>query len=186
MRKLSVLLFSLLIGCGGGGGGGDGSSAVTAPVASPDNLHGTYALTGFDVKYSDGTFIDETNQIVKSFSGTMKISDTNYISQSVTLNGSSDSVSGYVDILWKDKTYTSAGFYVVGTNILICTIDITTDGEYLTTYSSGNTVSGTTITYQEWDYWQKVSNSFALKSETPVQEQDAKANSMVWVADLLH
>lgn len=172
----AVLAASLLVGCGGGGGG----DSTPPPVVNPSVLYGTYALSGFDVKYSNGVFVDETNPVVKSYGGTMRIRPDGYVYQSVTLNGSTEVVSGYVNIVWDTA---SSGRFLGANNVLLATF--TMSGNDLTTYSGVTPLSGTNLTYEEWDYWHKTSNSYApeVESLTPEVEQHG---GYKWLGELLN
>lgn len=153
---LAVAAAFTMVGCGSGGGDGGG---IAPPVTPPgESLQGTYSLTGFQVNYSNGASFNEHSSIITSWSGTMKIG-TNTISQTFVLNGTTGGGSGTLTITW--TTDNVAGIAHVTDQSGTHDVAFTISGNDLTTYS-GIVQSGTPgLTVEEWDYWTKVSDSFA-------------------------
>jgi hypothetical protein len=162
-RAAWILVASVLIGCGGGGGGGD--AVVTPPSES---LRGRYSLSGFHIVYSDGTVVDDTDLAVP-WSGSMTIANGT-ISQTYMINGTTLSPSGTMTVSWIDNN--SGTFHITDTSGTT-DADFTISGLDLTTYS-GVVDSGIAgVTFEEWDYWTKTSDSFAPETQEQVRRQEA-------------
>jgi hypothetical protein len=150
MKKnwLAVALLIVLAGCGGGGGGGGSSPA---PVNEP--LTGTYRLTGFTIIYNNGVSVTEKSPVVTSWSGSLELGPTTG-KQVFTLNGIVASSGGPYTATWTTAT---SGTIDDGGDPVAFTL---TNGS-LSIHMHGT--SGT-LSYEEWDYWQKVSPSYTVKS----------------------
>jgi len=173
-------MFALVgFGCGGGGGGGD-----TPPVTPPSqSLQGTYSLVGFDLDYSNGTTINENSPVITSWSGTMKIG-TDTISQSFVINNTPFAATGTATITW--TTAGVAGIAHITDQTGTHDVAFTISGNNLTTYS-GVMDSGTPgITVEEYDHWNKISDSLSPEREGSVTEKsDEQAfTGKHWIAEL--
>ena len=98
----------------------------------------------------------------------------------MTLNGVSESASGYAVIVWDSST--TGKIYGAG-NALIATF--TMNGNDLTTYSGVTPLSGTTITYEEWDHWTRISNTASVQTQALAPEEEGEAKSLGWIAEHL-
>lgn len=152
----AVALFAM-VGCGGGDSGGSAPS-VTAPSQS---LQGTYTFVGFDVNYSNGTTvvnINESSPTITSCSGTMEFG-ANTLSQSFVINDKPVALTGAVAITWI-KAGVSGIAHVTdtaGTHDLPFTIS----GNTLITYSGVVQYGTPGLTVEEYNYWEKVSDSIS-------------------------
>lgn len=177
---LGLVAVLTMVNCGSGGGGG-GAPPVTPPSQS---LEGTYSLTGFQVFYSDVTTIDENSSIIASWSGTMKIGTSSF-SQSFVINNTPISVSGSATISWITPNVSGiahvtdpSGTHDVGFIIA---------GNTLSTYS-GVVESGTPgLTFEEYDYWTKISDSLSLARGSSVAEKSDEPayTGKHWIGELL-
>ena len=162
--------------CGGGGGS---APPVTPPSQS---LQGTYTLTGFDVVYSNGTTISENSPLITSWSGTMKIGTSSF-SQSIVVNGTPLAVSGSATISW--ITPGVSGIAHVTDSSGTHDVAFTISGNDLSTYSG--VVQSGGLTFEEWDYWTKVSDSLAPVREGSVTEKtdESAYPGKFWIGELL-
>ena len=175
---LGVVAAMVMVSCGGGGGG-----ASAPPVTPPSqSLQGTYTLTGFDVVYSSGTTINENSPSITSWSGTMKIGTSSF-SQSFEVNGMPLAVSGSATISWITPNVSGIAHVtdLSGTH----DVSFTISGNDLSTYS-GVVPSGG-LTFEEWDYWTKVSDSLAPVREGSVTEKTEESVNpgKYWIGELL-
>jgi len=178
---LGVVAVFAMVSCGGGGGGGGSGPPVTPPSQS---LQGTYSLTGFQVNYSNGTTIDEHSSVITSWSGTMKIG-TDSFSQSIVINNIPLAVSGSATISW--ITPNVSGIAHVTDPSGSHDVAFTISGNDLSTYS-GVVQSGTPgLTFEEYDYWTKVSDSLSPAKESSVTEKSDEPayTGKHWIGELL-
>jgi hypothetical protein len=158
-----VAVFAM-VGCGGGDGGGS-TPSVTAPSRS---LHGTYTFVGFDLNYSNGTTgvnINESSPVITSWSGTMEFG-ANTLSQSFIINDEPIALSGTVAITW----ITAGVSGIVHVTDMAGTHDLpfTISGNTLITYSGVVQYGTPGLTVEEYNYWEKVSDSISPASEVGV------------------
>jgi hypothetical protein len=180
---LALILGISLYGCGGGGGDGDGGSpAVTPPN---EDLTGTYSLTAFTVKFSDGTIVDQNSSTITSWSGTMKIGDTTF-TQSFVINDTPIALTGTATITWTSSTTGIA--HVTEQSGLEHDVYFSISGNDLTTYS-GIIQSGTPgLTFEEWDYWLKVSDTLEILKRPEELEKEAEKiiHRPKWIGEILN
>lgn len=173
MRMHRVILFLVLSvvfvalpACGGGGGGGGDS--VTPPGT---NLIGTYRLMGFDVDYYDYDTsayllsIDEGD--VSSFSGEWLIS-SNTMSQTINVEGQILSISDNYSITYTSGT-TEGLFHVTAYDIAF-----SCSGSQITTFVFNVCSSILGVCWDEWDYWEKVSDSLSVSIESLSSQPDSE------------
>ena len=154
MRKIiGIAVAFLLIGCGGGGGGGD--SSAPAPPAQ-EVLTGTYTMTGFLVRWSNGVTVTTDSPGVESWSGRMEIGPTT-IMQDIELNGFHAGGTYQYNCVW--DTHDSGTIYTNNGNA-----SFTLSGGAMTTYSGVRPSDIPGVTGEEWDYWQKTSESYTIRS----------------------
>ncbi len=179
MKKFAFLMAAILLaGCGGSGN----APPVTPPGSS---LTGTYSLTGFTVNYSSGTSINEHSSVVTSWYGAMKIGPST-ISQYFIVNNVPMAVTGPVTITWTNPSL--AGIAHVTDQSGTHDLSFSISGNDLTTYS-GVTQSGTQgITFEEWDYWVKISDAFSpTREEDDKRQENMTANTgVLWIGSILN
>lgn len=159
-----LIIFFLFQGCGGGGDDSSGST-VTPPA---ENITGTYTLRAFTVKYSNGVTITDKDV---SYSGTMKIGSQS-ISQSFVINNTPISVSGTYVITYTQGT--SDGNFRVTDTTGTHDIPFSISGNLLATYS-GVVTLGSGATFEEWDSWEKTSNSVESISDETIKDQNVES-----------
>ena len=190
MKKLFCLLIVLfLIGCGGSGGGGSSSPApAPAPVTvtSPsEDLTGTYSLTGFTVSYSNGQTLTEHSSGVTSWSGTMKIGSPTF-TQSMAINNTPVAMQGTATVTWQNSTNGIA--HVTEQSGTKHDVSFSISGNSLTTYSGVVQSSTPGLTFQEWDYWLKVSDSLSpelLNNDEKQKDQTTQINAK-WIGEVFN
>lgn len=164
-RLFIALAMMVLVGCGGGGGG-DSTPASTGP----EDIKGTYALTGFTVAYANGTTVTEKSPGVISWSGTMEIGPT-VIKQTITLNG-----------MVFNETWTYVVEWITNQSGVI---HANTNSVKFTMVNGNLTTDMKDVDFEEWDYWKKISSSYSVKS---VETQDAETKeegAYIWMGKLL-
>lgn len=133
------------------------SAKLSGTRAVMTDLIGTYALRGFTIQYSDDTSF--TQDDIPYFSGTMSIT-SNTLTQFIEINDADIYATG---------TYTASFFNdhegVLHVNDGSSSHDVyfSISGNYFTTYS-GVMYLGGGITFEEWDYWEKISNTPSITS----------------------
>jgi len=142
-----------------------GFESTTPPTQS---ITGTYSLKAFTVKYSNGVIMTEKDA---SASGTMKIGAST-ISQSMTLNGVSAGMSGSYSITYGNGT-TAGALNVTNYSGTHSHLSFSISGNDLTTYS-GVVSLNSTITFEEWDIWEKNSDSVQSTSLHAMQAQSTE------------
>jgi len=159
-RLLACLaIVAVMVGCGGGGG------SSSPPAHEP--LTGTYAMTGFTVEYNDGSVFNENSPGIQSWSGKMEIGPTTII-QVVTLNGVSSGGTFQYTCVWDTAT---TGNIHTNTN----SVWFSLSNGAMTTYT-GVICSGS-VCFEEWDYWQKTSESYSVLSEDEARSQSTGAGT---------
>lgn len=128
------------------------SANFTGGRSEISDLVGTYTLSGFTIRYSNGIVVTQND--VSYFSGTMSITN-NTITQFIEIEE--------IDI-YASGTYTTSFFNknegILHINDVSGSHDVyfTISGNYLNTYS-GIINLGNGLMAEEWDYWEKISNS---------------------------
>jgi hypothetical protein len=173
-----------MLGCGGGGGTGGGAPSVTAPS---NNLRGTYSFVGFDVNYSNGTTvvtINENSPSITSWSGSMEFGE-NTLTQSFVINNKPSALTGTVTITW--TTPGAAGIAHITDELGSHDLPFTISGTTLTTYSGILQYGTPSLTVEEYDYWEKVSDSVSPVREGSVTENsgDTASPGGHWIAVVL-
>ena len=178
---IGVAVSLTMINCGGGGGDSGPNPIVTPPGQS---LQGTYMLTGFQVDYSNGVTITDNSSSVISWSGTMQIG-TSSISQSFMINNIPLSVSGSATITW--VTTSVSGIAHVTDSSGTHDIAFTISGNDLSTYSGVVQSNIPGVTFEEWDYWTKVSDSLSPEREIRFAEKPVEPEyaGIHWIGEFL-
>lgn len=154
-----VLLFQ---GCGGGGSDSP-SSTVTPPA---DNITGTYSLKAVTVGYSNGVIVTEKNVPI---SGTLKLGSQTF-SVSITINNNTISTAGTCSV-----TYTqgrNAGIVHLTNSTGTANQQFSISGNQLTMYSTGESNG---LRYEEWDIWEKTSDSVESDSGESIGDQNVES-----------
>jgi len=162
--KCAGLIFTVLIifitGCG---------SSSSGDV----NLIGTYDLTNFLVKFSDGTIYTPNDLDV---SGTMVI-DAISITQNLTIEGiPQPPSSGQYTVTFTNADQTQ-GYFTFNDNNVTRTVIFTISGVNLTTYSGVFQVSPS-VTAEEWDTWRKISD---VPQASPFVGRSGNENGYRWI-----
>jgi len=123
-----------------------------------NDLVGNYHLKDFTVTYSNGLILDSDDVI--SFSGTMTITSSGYMSQSFVINGNPVSVSGYIDSVGADFIQTTF-------NGCAYNIGIELSGNTLTTNAP---MGACGISFSEIDVWEKKSTDSNEKGLAPANQ----------------
>jgi hypothetical protein len=139
-------------------------------------------MTGFTVENSNGITFTEHSPEVINWSGTMTIGTTT-TTQSIVLNDTPVSVTGAYTVTWKDDT--SGTFHLIDQSGAH-DVSFTISGNNLTTYS-GILDAGGGFTFEEWDYWVKVSDSQAPEMQGSVPEKSVESayTGKRWIGELL-
>lgn len=171
-----VFLATILWTCGGGGGGG---GEVTPPSQS---LTGTYRLIGFTIAYSDGSTFTEYD--FSGWSGTLIIDDPTW-TESIVIQGMSAHITGTATITW--TTPNTEGIAHLTDPSGTHDVQFTISGNEFDTYSGvmESTIPGTT--FEEWNYWIKVSNSISSASVRSMHQQEDQTTrtDAFWIGDLI-
>jgi hypothetical protein len=149
----------LFQGCGGGGGDSSGQSVTP----TTENITGTYTLRDFTVKFSNGEV--RTGDDYSSFSGAMKLGPQS-ISQSFRVGDTPIAISGTYTITYTNGT--SAGIFHVTQSTGSYDMAFSTSRNQLSTYYVDSN-------YEEWDSWEKTSNSFESVTNETIEKQNDKS-----------
>jgi hypothetical protein len=169
------LIVFLFVSCGGGGDGG-GGVGVTPPAQS---LTGTYNLTGFTVSYSNGVTFTEKD--LSSWSGEMIIGEDT-LTQTFVLESNPIALTGTATVTYTNGT--TEGIAHVTDQTGTHDVYFTCSGNNLNTYS-GVIVFDPSLSFEEWDYWVKVTDAVSTSATIKTMNQTSKSN-FKWIGEVIN